>query len=127
MAGFLNRFRRITSSGLYIPEIDGLRFLAISWIFLFHFNDYLATARHFNEASLLQTFFYNGYRGVELFFVISGFILSLPFAKYYLANGKKIRLKNYFLRRITRLEPPYFIIMINRFSTPHKFNRINKI
>lgn len=112
MAGFLNRFRRITSSGLYIPEIDGLRFLAILLIFLFHFNGYLADARHFHEDSLLQTLFYNGYRGVELFFVISGFILSLPFAKCYLTNGKKVSLKNYFLRRITRLEPPYFIIMI---------------
>ncbi|MBS1737746.1 MAG: acyltransferase [Bacteroidetes bacterium] len=112
MPEFLNRFRRITSSGLYIPEIDGLRFLAVAWIFLYHFNGYLAISRSFHEDSLTQTFFYNGYRGVELFFVISGFILSLPFADFYFNNGKKVSLKKYFLRRITRLEPPYFLLMI---------------
>ena len=111
MPGFLNRFRRITTSGLYIPEIDGLRFLAITWIFLFHLNGYLAIVRNFSEDSLIQSFFYNGYLWVELFFVISGFILSMPFAKYYLVRGKAISLKNYFSRRVTRLEPPYFIIM----------------
>lgn len=54
----------------------------------------------------------NGHFGVELFFVISGFVLSLPFARYYLKKGKKINIKQYFIRRLTRLEPPYFLIMI---------------
>jgi peptidoglycan/LPS O-acetylase OafA/YrhL len=48
-------------------------------------------------------------RGVELFFVISGFILSVPFASRYLLNAPKVELKQYYLRRLTRLEPPYFI------------------
>jgi peptidoglycan/LPS O-acetylase OafA/YrhL len=50
-----------------------------------------------------------GNNGVELFFVISGFILGLPFATQYIARGKKIRLKDYFIRRLTRIEPPYVI------------------
>ena len=29
---FLESFRRITSAGNYIPEIDGLRFVAIFWV-----------------------------------------------------------------------------------------------
>jgi peptidoglycan/LPS O-acetylase OafA/YrhL len=45
-----------------------------------------------------------------IFFVISGFILGLPFLKA-LSNGSKISLKKYFLRRLTRLEPTYIIIL----------------
>lgn len=48
-------------------------------------------------------------RGVELFFSISGFILALPFASAYLKGSAKPVLKNYFIRRLTRLEPPYLI------------------
>jgi len=58
-----------------------------------------------------NTLLINGDRGVELFFVLSGFILCLPFAHHYINNGKKVLLKKYYLRRLTRLEPPYFIAM----------------
>lgn len=53
-----------------------------------------------------------GGSGVPLFFMISGFILSLPFAKWRLNGEKPVCLKRYFLRRITRLEPPYLIALI---------------
>ncbi len=52
-------------------------------------------------------------RGVVLFFVISGCILALPFARHRLTGGKKVDLRKYFLRRLTRLEPPYVIAMIS--------------
>jgi peptidoglycan/LPS O-acetylase OafA/YrhL len=115
MLQLLNKFRRVTSTGNYIPEIDGLRFLAISWIFVYHLNDYLIKIFPVGEAGIFQRILGNGHLGVELFFVISGFVLSLPFANYYLKKGKKVYLKQYFLRRITRLEPPYFLIMISLF------------
>lgn len=107
-----DKFRRITSTGSYIPEIDGLRFFAVVWVFLYHLDDYLITAYHVRQCEVLQMILGNGHLGVELFFVISGFVLALPFAKYYLKNGKKINLRQYFLRRFTRLGPPYFLIMI---------------
>ena len=44
--------------------------------------------------------------------MLSGFILGLPFAKHHIKDGKKVNLKSYFYRRITRLEPPYIIVMI---------------
>ncbi len=55
-------------------------------------------------------------RGVELFFVISGFILGLPFARHYIYGDAPIRLKKYFLRRLTRLEPPYIINLLFCFA-----------
>ena len=50
--------------------------------------------------------------GVLIFFSISGFILSLPFAGYHLNKSRKVNLKRYFLKRLTRLEPPYIITLI---------------
>jgi peptidoglycan/LPS O-acetylase OafA/YrhL len=112
MRQLLNKFTRITSTGSYLPEIDGLRFLAISWVFVYHVNDYLIKNYPVNGTKIFQTILGNGHFGVELFFVISGFVLSLPFVRYYLKQGKKVYLKQYFIRRLTRLEPPYFLIMI---------------
>ena len=47
--------------------------------------------------------------------MISGFILGLPFARHVLANGPPVVLKQYFLRRLSRLEPPYIVAMITLF------------
>lgn len=112
-----NKFRRITSNQLYFPEIDGIRFVAILLVVLFHIHGYFIakTQISFTDSpdryNLLNTLMENGDRGVELFFVLSGFILCLPFAYQYLKDGKKVQLKKYYLRRVTRLEPPYFIAM----------------
>ncbi|WP_449440281.1 acyltransferase family protein [Pedobacter steynii] len=42
---------------------------------------------------------------------MSGFILGMPFAKSYLMNGSSVNIGNYFFRRLTRLEPPYILVM----------------
>lgn len=109
-------FRRIISRGNFIPEIDGLRFIAIVSVVLFHLSGFIAQkdTHDYGETfdfSWLQTLLSRGHLGVPLFFVISGFILGKPFAKHYLAGGKKVDLKQYFYRRLTRLEPPYIIAM----------------
>ena len=112
-----NKFRRITTNQLYFPEIDGIRFLAIILVLLFHTHGYFAKktniqfADNVDQYDLINTFLRNGDRGVALFFVLSGFILCLPFAHHYINKGKKVQLKKYYLRRVTRLEPPYFIAM----------------
>ena len=54
----------------------------------------------------------NGDRGVRLFFIISGFVLGLGFARQHLQCGKNVNLKKYFLRRVTRLEPPYIFNLV---------------
>jgi peptidoglycan/LPS O-acetylase OafA/YrhL len=111
-------FRRITSSGKFIAEIDGLRFIAIASVMMFHIRYYLLGAMHYAYAEPGDSFkrfleiFGNGSRGVEIFFAISGFILALPFAMQYLRRGRAVSLPQYYLRRVTRLEPPYFLAMI---------------
>lgn len=116
-----NKFRRITSNQLYLAELDGMRFLSLSLVTLFHIRGYLLEHLEKTKTQLADSpsdyfwfnrFFDNADRSVPLFFAISGFILATPFAHHFINHGKKIDLKQYYLRRLTRLEPPYFIVMI---------------
>jgi peptidoglycan/LPS O-acetylase OafA/YrhL len=119
------RLSRITSSGKFIPEIDGLRFIAIALVVLLHIHFYVANkaGERFDPAPtffgpgenpLMQVVKHGGY-GVELFFAISGFILALPFAEHYLQGRPEVTLKKYYLRRLTRLEPPYLASLVIHF------------
>ena len=107
-------FRRVTSSGRYIPEVDGLRFVAIVGVFFYHLRGYInaksktAWAGPVEEDWLGQLTHF-GNIGVPLFFVLSGFILGLPFASHHLKGKEQVSLRAYFLRRLTRLEPPYLL------------------
>jgi len=53
-----------------------------------------------------------GYFGVELFFVISGLIISYPFISAHFRGERHPNVRSFYLRRVTRLEPPYFLVMI---------------
>lgn len=113
-------FRRETTSKEFIPVIDGLRFLAITMVVLFHADGFIAAKSaemNFPIGIDWVTRFGNplryGGQGVELFFVISGFILAVPFMRYHLGlSDRKPGIKAYFVRRLTRLEPPYIISTI---------------
>lgn len=120
------KLSRVTSSGELIPEIDGLRFIAIAAVFMHHSMSILLPASRrtpqihtpqewFDAAdhfSPLVDLFYCGHFGVNLFFAISGFILALPFARKLLAGLPSPGWKSYYLRRVTRIEPPYIISLI---------------
>jgi len=107
--GKMFQFRRITTQKRFIPQIDGLRFVAIASVVLLHI--YAALDRG-AVAPPVPLNIHVAKRGVELFFGISGFILGLPFAAVYLSNGPAVHMKQYFLRRLTRLEPPYFLSLL---------------
>jgi peptidoglycan/LPS O-acetylase OafA/YrhL len=128
----LDSFRRITTNGDFIPEIDGLRFVAIiSVVFLRAYAELLnriATGPTlsttppgnapfpvdvFNPHGLFRLLGHGGY-GVEVFFAISGFILAWPLARQHIEASQKVKLRAYFLRRITRLEPPYILARLGR-------------
>src|SRR5690242_485135 len=114
---FLEPYRRITSTGQFIPEIDGLRFLAIFSVYIYHLaGDVLRHSPPGYAHSLESNWLFQVSQilnvGVPLFFVISGFVLSLPFAQAHRSGRKRPALKKYFWRRVTRLEPPYFLCLV---------------
>jgi peptidoglycan/LPS O-acetylase OafA/YrhL len=114
------RLRRVTSSGQLLPEIDGLRFVAIAAVFLYHLRGYLETkattawAVPVDNDWLARLTLYGNF-GVELFFAISGFLLALPFAAHHLNGAPSLTLRQYFGRRLTRLEPPYLVSLLIMF------------
>ena len=113
------RLSRITSGGNFIPEIDGLRFLAIGSVLLFHVSYALNQAYRWplgrGEMAVYDVFDRGGL-GVELFFVISGFILAVPFARQFVYGDKPVEIRRYYLRRVTRLEPPYIVALIGFYA-----------
>lgn len=115
MGWILNRLRRITLTTAYLPEIDGLRFIAIAAVIFCHLASDLVY-RHGLEVQNHSNWLFNvalhGERGVRLFFTISGFILALPFARRYLAGNDRPDLWRYFRRRLLRLEPPYLLNVV---------------
>lgn len=113
----VSKASRDTTSGQFIPEIDGLRFIAIFSVILFHLNWFITSKTGRAEgADLLTEFLSHGNIGVQLFFVISGFVIALPFAKGHLLNGRRPKLRQYLFRRLTRLEPPYIVNLLFRFA-----------
>jgi peptidoglycan/LPS O-acetylase OafA/YrhL len=107
--GYLSR---VTSSGKLIPEVDGLRFVAILAVVAFHIYEYLVVRTGIFLPGAFGTALSNGQRGVPLFFVISGFILGRPFAMHDLCGSPAPKLKEFYLRRLTRLEPPYVLAIV---------------
>lgn len=108
--------RRVTSGGRYVPEIDGLRFVAIAAVLLYHLGMMSEMSCSFCApvtGGVAAVFHMD--RGVPIFFAISGLVLGLPFAGQYISGGRKVGLKAYFLRRVTRLEPPYIVNLLLRF------------
>jgi peptidoglycan/LPS O-acetylase OafA/YrhL len=130
------RLSRITSGGKFIKEVDGLRFVAIFPVVLYHLTerferyvpagaagnvrnnpthimyqlgflgDFRLSDDHVNPTSDIVNM---GFIGVYIFFVISGFILAVPFAAHKLKGSRPVKLLDYYWRRVTRLEPTYII------------------
>jgi peptidoglycan/LPS O-acetylase OafA/YrhL len=117
--------KRKINSAHFIPEIDGLRFFAIITVVMFHLNSALSKSLGYTASEgidflggkydLLQPGWWviRLDLGVKVFFAISGFVLALPFLRYgILGEGKPINIKTYFVRRLTRLEPPFVISLL---------------
>lgn len=124
-------FRRTSNVQPFIPEIDGLRFFAIFTVMLFHLNTAIIRSMGMNanqwkfevSSESIMAFGWWLIRfdiGVKVFFAVSGFILTLPFLKERLFNGGRVKISDYFYRRLTRLEPP-FIVSLLFFFCMHLF------
>jgi len=83
--------------------LDHLRAFAISYVLLFHY-------RLFGHPEWVNAAGDFGWTGVDLFFVLSGFLISGQlFAT--IAKGRAISLSGFFIKRFFRIIPPYLVMV----------------
>jgi peptidoglycan/LPS O-acetylase OafA/YrhL len=96
----------------YIASLTGLRGVAAFLVFLYHYAALHPGIRLDLAVPLIGSIFQFplgfGSVGVDIFFVLSGFLLSLPFARAAVEAGTAPRLRRYFKRRFLRVFPAYF-------------------
>lgn len=86
--------------------VDGMRAIAVLGVVAYHVmvGDALTSNR------VLPPIFNIGARGVDLFFVISGFCLSLPYLRKARESGYlRIDYGTFVARRVARIAPPYYV------------------
>jgi len=83
----------------YIPELDGLRSFAIISVMLVHLGIY----------SHMPSVFVHGGMGVDLFFVLSGYLITGILLD---AKGKRGYYRNFFARRGLRIWPLYYVVLV---------------
>ena len=86
----------------YIPELQGLRGIAVLSVVLYHCHPRLA-GTWFYGASLW------GWAGVNLFFVLSGFLITSILLE---ARGKPHYFRNFYGRRALRIWPVYVLVLV---------------
>jgi peptidoglycan/LPS O-acetylase OafA/YrhL len=92
-----------------IPQIkilDSLRAFAAVSVCMFHF---VCTITGFIQNESILSVFSIGQYGVQMFFVISGFVI--PWAMFH-SNYELKNFFSFFLKRISRLEPPYLFSIL---------------
>jgi peptidoglycan/LPS O-acetylase OafA/YrhL len=97
------------SFGKRLVGIEGLRGLAATGVLIMHTRSLLSThegAGPFYAAAGLGSY------GLTLFFVLSGFLLYLPFATSILGSGPRPGISRYFRNRILRIYPAYIVIFL---------------
>ena len=85
----------------YRPEIDGLRAIAVGAVVLYH-----AQISIFGEKT-----FKGGFIGVDIFFVISGYLITSIILKELITTGS-FSFKYFYERRIRRILPALLLVML---------------
>ena len=80
----------------YFPGVDGLRALAVTAVLLYHAG---------------VSWIHGGFLGVEVFFVISGYLITCILLAD-LEDSGRVRLKHFWFRRARRLLPALFLLLI---------------
>jgi len=118
---------------MHIRSLTGLRGLAALWVLTDHFQPYFETL--LPGSVILKPFFQRGYFGVDLFFLLSGFLLTMRYWDSF--SGEKIfsqrfALLDYGAKRFARIYPTYLftlLIAIALYSVAilvgHEFNNLS--
>ena len=106
-----------TASADHIPALDGLRGVAIAMVMVFHFY-VLAPSEHLEALDTgYGKFASGGWAGVDLFFVLSGFLITGILLE---SKGKRGYFSTFYARRALRILPLYYgFLGFLLFVVPH--------
>ena len=76
-------------------DIDTLRAISVVSVIIFHLD---------------QTLFPNGYLGVDIFFVISGYVITKSILKGL--NNNQFSFLNFYIKRIKRIFPVFLVVLL---------------
>ncbi len=92
-----------------------MRGVAALWVVLFHYTVMRATAENDPWIAAIDSFpalgavIRNGYLGVDLFFLITGFLLTLPWLRARHEGRPAPSARDFYVRRIRRIVPAYYV------------------
>jgi peptidoglycan/LPS O-acetylase OafA/YrhL len=107
-----NRFsvKFLDTSASRLPGLDLMRAIAILWVMLFHF-------RFSYVPSGLSHLARTGWMGVDLFFVLSGYLIGSQLLRPYLKDARP-SLPDFYLRRSFRVLPAYLTVLAIYLTVP---------
>ena len=93
-----------------IPALTGIRGAAALWVAMHHMFPPILKSLNihsFDNSTIIE----NGFRSVDLFFILSGFILMLTHGNEFKVRNLSI-LKRFFILRFLRVYPLHIVIMV---------------
>jgi peptidoglycan/LPS O-acetylase OafA/YrhL len=98
-----------------IAGIEGMRGIAVGWVVLFHWL-VLREGKHADalidlakSSVATELVMRSGYLGVDLFFLITGFLLVLPWLKHAADGRRAPSAREFYRRRVLRIVPAYYV------------------
>ncbi|PQJ73448.1 acyltransferase family protein [Polaribacter butkevichii] len=99
---------------IYFPNLNGLRFIAAFLVIIHHIEQFKSIIKVENYWGKIPFINIIGKLGVILFFVLSGFLITYLLLAEEKAF-KKISIAKFYMRRVLRIWPLYFLIIILAF------------
>ena len=104
-----------------LPALDGLRGVAVLWVIFFHAfvlrkdlgDPWIGIAA---SSSWLGPVIGSGYLGVDLFFLLSGFLLALPWFVHAMRGQPSPSAREFYARRARRILPAYYAQLVLLFA-----------
>lgn len=106
-----DRPRERDQERIYFPELDGLRFVAFLMVYLFHGGVPPAILAGLIGSRAAHAFTENGGYGVQLFFILSGYLITTLLLREEARYGR-IALRAFWVRRVLRIWPLYYLIIL---------------